>query len=155
MVVVVVVIVVVVEVVVVEVVAAAVVVVLVAVIHHSFSSSSSSCSSSHSSSSPSSPHCSFPPHTFCFLVSGAVSQCGCLLGLFFWEPHPEDLYLFFIIAALWGMSDAVWQTQIGSKYCIISTAEFRDVLRGKIVLIKKTSTFKLVLALTKTIPDLN
>jgi len=31
--------------------------------------------------------------------------------LFNWVPHPEDSYLYFILAEFWGIADAVWQSQ--------------------------------------------
>ncbi|CAM1309378.1 unc-93 (predicted) [Pycnogonum litorale] len=39
--------------------------------------------------------------------------------LFLWRPNPEDKALFFVIARLWGMGDAVWQTQINSLYGVL------------------------------------
>lgn len=32
--------------------------------------------------------------------------------MLFWRPHPESPLVFFAIAGLWGVGDAVWQTQI-------------------------------------------
>lgn len=36
--------------------------------------------------------------------------------MLFWRPHPENPLIFFAIAGLWGVGDAVWQTQINGKY---------------------------------------
>ena len=35
---------------------------------------------------------------------------------FQWQPNPQQAYVFFILAGLWGIADAVWQTQINGKY---------------------------------------
>ena len=40
-----------------------------------------------------------------------------------WIPYPETAALFFVLPALWGISDAVWQTQLNGKdfkCCMIS-----------------------------------
>uniref|UniRef100_A0A672QDJ4 Protein unc-93 homolog A n=1 Tax=Sinocyclocheilus grahami TaxID=75366 RepID=A0A672QDJ4_SINGR len=49
----------------------------------------------------------------------AVTNLGCFLGLLFWEPHPDLLGVFFVFPALWGMADAVWQTQTNALYGIL------------------------------------
>ena len=48
-------------------------------------------------------------------ILGALLNIGVIILKFTWMPHPDDLYLFFAVAALWGISDAVWQTQINGK----------------------------------------
>ncbi|KAJ8791524.1 hypothetical protein J1605_020620 [Eschrichtius robustus] len=42
---------------------------------------------------------------------GAVTQLSCFIALLLWKPHPRQLPLFFAFPGLWGMADAVWQTQ--------------------------------------------
>ena len=37
--------------------------------------------------------------------------------LVFWMPSVRHEYVLYILATLWGLSDAVWQTQINSQYC--------------------------------------
>uniref|UniRef100_A0A673N3B2 Protein unc-93 homolog A n=1 Tax=Sinocyclocheilus rhinocerous TaxID=307959 RepID=A0A673N3B2_9TELE len=49
----------------------------------------------------------------------AVTNLSCFLGLLFWEPHPDQLGVFFVFPALWGMADAVWQTQTNALYGIL------------------------------------
>ncbi|XP_065112342.1 protein unc-93 homolog A [Paramisgurnus dabryanus] len=49
----------------------------------------------------------------------AATNLGCLLGLLYWRPHPDQLPVFFVISALWGMADAVWQTQTNVLYGIL------------------------------------
>lgn len=40
---------------------------------------------------------------------------SCIIAFLLWKPDPEQLYLFFVLPALWGMADAVWQTQANGK----------------------------------------
>ncbi|MGH0163073.1 UNVERIFIED_CONTAM: hypothetical protein FKN15_044132 [Acipenser sinensis] len=42
---------------------------------------------------------------------GTVTNLSCIIALFLWNPHPDNLAVFFVFSALWGMADAVWQTQ--------------------------------------------
>lgn len=35
--------------------------------------------------------------------------------MLFWRPHPDNKLVFYVIAGLWGVGDAVWQTQINGK----------------------------------------
>ncbi|XP_056620527.1 protein unc-93 homolog A [Triplophysa dalaica] len=44
---------------------------------------------------------------------------GCLLALLYWKPHPDELPVFFVFSALWGMADAVWQTQTNALYGVL------------------------------------
>ena len=48
-----------------------------------------------------------------FLLHG-----GTQIALLLWLPDPDNRYLFYIFAALWGMGDAVIQTQINGKLLI-------------------------------------
>ena len=32
--------------------------------------------------------------------------------MYFWEPKDNQMYILFIVAGLWGVADAVWQSQI-------------------------------------------
>ncbi|KAG7219625.1 hypothetical protein INR49_018939 [Caranx melampygus] len=49
----------------------------------------------------------------------AVTNCSCIIGLLYWRPHPDNLALFFVFPALWGMADAIWQTQTNALYGIL------------------------------------
>lgn len=46
-----------------------------------------------------------------FLVHG-----GCQIALLLWMPNPDTVVVYYIIAACWGMGDAVIQTQINGQY---------------------------------------
>ena len=56
-------------------------------------------------------------------IGGAVLNIICVIILFLWTPDPDMAWLFFIIAALWGSADAVWQTQINGKLFVAFNAE--------------------------------
>ncbi|XP_070843766.1 protein unc-93 homolog A [Chaetodon trifascialis] len=49
----------------------------------------------------------------------AVTNFCCIIALLFWRPHPDQLAVFFVFAALWGMADAIWQTQTNALYGIL------------------------------------
>ncbi|KAG8236875.1 hypothetical protein J437_LFUL016431 [Ladona fulva] len=46
------------------------------------------------------------------MALGAVAHVSLLVVLLLWEPHPDVPYVFFAISGLWGIGDAVWQTQV-------------------------------------------
>ena len=49
-------------------------------------------------------------------VMGAFINLAVILVLRLWMPNPDEAYVFFIIAVLWGVSDAIWQTQINGMF---------------------------------------
>lgn len=61
------------------------------------------------------------PILFGFL--GTIIHGGIVIVMLFWRPHPESPIVFFAIAGLWGVGDAVWQTQINGK--LIRLRSFR------------------------------
>ncbi|CAL4185761.1 unnamed protein product, partial [Meganyctiphanes norvegica] len=56
-------------------------------------------------------------------TAGALINLGIIITFLKWMPHPDDIVVFFVIAALWGVADAVWQTQINAMYGIIFPKE--------------------------------
>ena len=48
-------------------------------------------------------------------IFGAFLNTVVIGVLFNWMPNPNENYVFFILAALWGIADAVWQTQINGE----------------------------------------
>ena len=48
-------------------------------------------------------------------ITASVINLTVIAFLFFWVPNSNEAYFFFITAALWGTSDAIWQTQINGK----------------------------------------
>ncbi|XP_037541576.1 protein unc-93 homolog A [Nematolebias whitei] len=53
-----------------------------------------------------------------FLLA-ALANLACIIALLFWRPHPDQMALFFVFPALWGMSDAIWQTQTNALYGVL------------------------------------
>uniref|UniRef100_A0A8C5DPI0 Protein unc-93 homolog A n=1 Tax=Gouania willdenowi TaxID=441366 RepID=A0A8C5DPI0_GOUWI len=49
----------------------------------------------------------------------AVANFSCIIALLFWRPHPDQMPVFFVFPALWGMADAIWQTQTNALYGIL------------------------------------
>lgn len=45
-------------------------------------------------------------------VLGAILNFSMILTMMFWRPDPTTPYIFFAIAGIWGVGDAIWQTQI-------------------------------------------
>jgi len=39
--------------------------------------------------------------------------------MFIWKPSENEIYVLFILAGLWGLADAVWQTQINAFYGVL------------------------------------
>jgi len=49
----------------------------------------------------------------------ALVNAACIVVMATWAPRPDGLFVFFLVAALWGVSDAVWQTQINALYGVV------------------------------------
>ncbi|NXN97631.1 UN93A protein, partial [Rhinopomastus cyanomelas] len=49
----------------------------------------------------------------------AVANTACIIALLLWQPHPKQLAVFFVFPALWGLADAIWQTQTNGLYGIL------------------------------------
>ena len=45
----------------------------------------------------------------------AIVNVVAIVFMFHWMPHPDQTALFFLVPALWGIADSVWQTQINGK----------------------------------------
>ncbi|CAM2697677.1 unnamed protein product [Rotaria socialis] len=54
----------------------------------------------------------------CFMI-GAVINYSLIITMFIWKPTENRMFVLFILAGLWGLADAVWQTQINSFYGIL------------------------------------
>ncbi|XP_065076758.1 UNC93-like protein [Ochlerotatus camptorhynchus] len=50
------------------------------------------------------------------IMMGALVHGGVILYCLFWKPHPDHAIVFYAISGLWGVGDAVWQTQINGIY---------------------------------------
>ena len=52
-------------------------------------------------------------------VLGAVINLIVIFILLTWTPEVEKEWVFFILAGMWGIADAVWQTQINALYGVL------------------------------------
>lgn len=48
------------------------------------------------------------------VIAAALLQTVLLLTMLMWKPDPSQLYMFFIIAALWGLSDSIWLVHVNA-----------------------------------------
>jgi predicted MFS family arabinose efflux permease len=48
----------------------------------------------------------------------AATNVALIVTWLSWEPDPSQPVIFFVLAALWGLADAVWQTQINGEFYI-------------------------------------
>ncbi|XP_045191368.1 protein unc-93 homolog A-like [Mercenaria mercenaria] len=64
----------------------------------------------------------FVGHTPFFLLAFLLHG-GLQITFLLWKPNNEQVYLFYIFAALWGMGDAVIQTQINALYGMLWTKD--------------------------------
>ncbi|KAL3858705.1 hypothetical protein ACJMK2_008966 [Sinanodonta woodiana] len=56
-----------------------------------------------------------------FFILAFIVHGGCQICMLLWEPDPEAIHIFYILAALWGLGDAVIQTQINALYGFLFT----------------------------------
>ncbi|XP_064270090.1 protein unc-93 homolog A isoform X5 [Passer domesticus] len=72
-------------------------------------------------------------YTLVGVYTAAVLNTSCIITVLLWKPDPKQLAVFFVIPGLWGVSDAVWQTQTNgaenSKTWLIK----RDVLPAYLI----------------------
>lgn len=50
------------------------------------------------------------------MALGAIVHASLVVVLLMWKPHPDNPYVFFSVSGLWGVGDAVWQTQVNGEY---------------------------------------
>ncbi|XP_069463946.1 protein unc-93 homolog A-like [Ambystoma mexicanum] len=48
-----------------------------------------------------------------------VTNVACIIALLLWRPSSAQFPVFFVFPALWGMADAVWQTQTNALYGVL------------------------------------
>jgi hypothetical protein len=53
------------------------------------------------------------------VIIGAIINYSLILTMFFWKPSSNEIIILFLLAGLWGLADAVWQTQINSFYGVL------------------------------------
>jgi len=52
-------------------------------------------------------------------ILAAIINLALLIVFLLWKPYPDGKALFFLLIAFWGVSDAVWQTQLNSLYGVL------------------------------------
>ncbi|XP_023288556.1 UNC93-like protein, partial [Orussus abietinus] len=50
------------------------------------------------------------------MALGALVHAALVGVLLVWRPHPDNPYVFYTVSGLWGVGDAVWQTQVNGLY---------------------------------------
>ncbi|XP_078046197.1 UNC93-like protein [Augochlora pura] len=50
------------------------------------------------------------------MALGAIVHASLVVVLLHWKPHPDNPYVFYTVSGLWGVGDAVWQTQVNGLY---------------------------------------
>ncbi|BFZ19852.1 hypothetical protein BsWGS_22891 [Bradybaena similaris] len=51
-----------------------------------------------------------------FFILAFITHGSLQISFLYWEPHSEDKLIFYVCAGLWGMADAVIQTQVNALY---------------------------------------
>ena len=54
-----------------------------------------------------------------FCITAFLVHGGCMIAYLLWQPDPDMVYMFYIFAGLWGLGDAVIQTQINGMSSFI------------------------------------
>lgn len=49
------------------------------------------------------------------MALGAIVHASLVVVLLHWKPHPDNPYVFYTVSGLWGVGDAVWQTQVNGE----------------------------------------
>ncbi|XP_072499984.1 protein unc-93 homolog A-like [Notamacropus eugenii] len=52
-------------------------------------------------------------------VLGAIIHLSCIISLLLWKPHSSQMAVFFIFPGLWGIADAILQTQTNAIYGVL------------------------------------
>ncbi|GIY05250.1 protein unc-93 homolog A [Caerostris extrusa] len=61
--------------------------------------------------------------TLTIVFIAAAGNLGVGVVLYLWEPSSDRPFVFFVLAGVWGLSDAVWQTQLNSFYGALFRSE--------------------------------
>ena len=53
-------------------------------------------------------------------ISAFLAHMSALITFLLWTPNPDHIIVYYILAALWGVGDAVIQTQVnGNVACVL------------------------------------
>lgn len=56
----------------------------------------------------------------CFAIATVISY-AMIITMFVWRPSADQIVVLFVIAGLWGVADAVWQSQTSALYGVLFT----------------------------------
>lgn len=56
----------------------------------------------------------------CFMIAALISY-AMIITMFFWRPSADGIVVLFVIAGLWGVADAIWQSQTSALYGVLFT----------------------------------
>jgi predicted MFS family arabinose efflux permease len=51
-------------------------------------------------------------------IFGAILNLALILTMLLWRPNPDEPVVYFVIAALWGLADAIWHIQLNCNYIV-------------------------------------
>ncbi|CAF0882876.1 unnamed protein product [Rotaria sordida] len=54
----------------------------------------------------------------CFIIAAILNYASIMI-MYFWKPLEDQMYVLFIIAGVWGVASAVWQSQVAATYTVL------------------------------------
>lgn len=63
------------------------------------------------------------------MALGAVVHLSLIGVLLMWTPDPRNSYVFYSVSGLWGVGDAVWQTQVNGNHRFVFLSFFACQIR--------------------------
>ncbi|XP_013773994.1 protein unc-93 homolog A-like [Limulus polyphemus] len=52
-------------------------------------------------------------------ITGTLANLGVTITLLYWQPNPDQTVVLLVLAGVWGLGDAIWQTQINALYGVL------------------------------------
>ena len=65
------------------------------------------------------------------LFGAAINLSLISAMLFFWHPDPNHPEMFYIVVALWGLGNAVWNTQLNCKIHFLAIIQWFKMIQFK------------------------
>jgi len=56
-------------------------------------------------------------------ILGALINISVIVAMFTWSPTSSSVEVVYVLAALWGIADAIWQTQINALYGVLFASD--------------------------------
>ncbi|CAF4911121.1 unnamed protein product, partial [Rotaria sp. Silwood1] len=54
----------------------------------------------------------------CFIIATLLNYATIIL-MYLWEPNADQIYILFVVAGLWGLAAAAWQSQVIAAYTVL------------------------------------